>query len=71
MAQSPLAGVFQLKQIPAQPRRLWGTGVTTLTGLAIGLLLGHLEWGIWAFMGGFASLYQHNQPYGRRGVLLS
>ena len=71
MAQSPLAGVFQLKQIPAQPRRLWGTGVTTLTGLAIGLLLGHLEWGIWAFMGGFASLYQHNQPYGRRAAVLA
>ncbi len=71
MAQSPLAAVFELKSTPIQPRRLWGTGLTTLSGLAVGLLLGHLEWGIWAFMGGFASLYQHNQPYTRRAGVLA
>ncbi len=63
--------VMQIKKMPTSWRRLWGTGLTTALGLAIGLWLGHLEWGIWAFMGGFASLYVQNQPYRARAILLA
>ncbi len=62
--------VFHIKQAPIPWRRLWGTGLTTGLGLVIGLSVGHLEWGIWAFMGGFSSLYVQNQSYRTRGITL-
>lgn len=63
--------VIQLQPTPIPWRRLWGTGLTTSLGLMIGAFLGHWEWGIWAFMGGFASLYVHDQPYRVRSATLA
>ncbi|MCY0877499.1 MAG: FUSC family protein [Firmicutes bacterium] len=60
-----------LKPTPPPWRRLWGTGLTTGIVLVIGLMLGHLIWGIWGFMGGFTSLYVQNQPFRSRAVLLA
>jgi uncharacterized membrane protein YccC len=60
-----------MRPTPPPWRRLWGTGLTTGLVLAIGLLLGHLIWGIWGFMGGFTSLYVHQQPFRRRGITLA
>ncbi|NMP23860.1 FUSC family protein [Sulfobacillus harzensis] len=68
---SPRVQVLALKNTPTPWRRLWGTGLTTSLGLVIGLLLGHLEWGIWAFMGGFTSLYVQKQPYRTRAITLA
>jgi hypothetical protein len=59
-----------LKDTPISVRRLWGTGLTTALALTAGLALGHVEWGIWAFLGGFASLYVHSQPYRVRAITL-
>ena len=71
MNQAPLWEVFHLNAAPAPWRRLWGTGLTTLVGLSAGLALGHLSWGVWAFMGGFTSLYVHDQPYRARAATLA
>lgn len=69
--RAPLTGAFRIKNTPNPWRRLWGMGLATTVGLAIGIALGHAEWGIWAFMGGFTSLYVHDQPYRIRGLTLA
>lgn len=58
------------KDTPIPRRRLWGTGLTTALVMSGGLALGHIEWGIWAFLGGFTSLYVHPQPYRVRAITL-
>lgn len=63
--------IFKLKNVPTPWRRLGGTGLTTTVTMVIGLALGHLEWGIWGFMGGFTSLYVQNQPFRSRGMTLA
>ena len=67
----PLKQVFGIKHAPAPWRRLWGTGLTTLLALGGGLALGHWEWGVWGFMGGFGSLYVQDQPYRSRAATLA
>lgn len=67
----PLKSAFAVKKGPAPWRRLWGMGLATSIGLLIGFMLGHLEWGVWAFMGGFTSLYVHDQPYRIRALTLA
>lgn len=68
---APVKNAFILKNTPNPWRRLWGMGLATSIGLAMGMALGHLEWGIWAFLGGFTSLYVHDQPYRTRAVTLA
>ncbi len=71
MTGSTLKGAFALKQTPAPWRRLWGTGLTTALVVGAGLAVGHWQWGVWAFMGGFASLYVRDQSYRSRAVTLA
>lgn len=68
---SNLWHALTIKKTPTPWRRLWGTALTTTLGLVIGFMAGNLEWGIMAFMGGFASLYVQNQPYRTRAITLA
>lgn len=63
--------VLHIKNTPIPGRRLWGTALSTALSLVIGIALGHVIWGIWGFMGAFASLYVQNQPYRMRAVTLA
>ncbi len=67
----PLKSAFAIKKGPDPWRRLGGMGLATSLGLLIGFMLGHLQWGVWAFMGGFTSLYVHDQPYRIRALTLA
>ncbi|MCL5015649.1 MAG: FUSC family protein [Firmicutes bacterium] len=67
---SPWHQGFVIKKAPVPWRKLWGMALTTIIGLGTGILLDHLTWGFWAFMGGLTSLYVANDPYSRRALLL-
>lgn len=68
---TPLNGVFKLKPIPIPWRKAAGAAATTGVAMAIGIALGHLIWGVWAFLGAFTSIYVAPQPYRRRAATLA
>lgn len=57
-------------QSPVPWRKIGGTALTSSLALAVGIVLGHIGWGIWAFLGGFTSFYVAGQPYRERRIVL-
>lgn len=52
-------------------RRTLGMVATSAICLSMGLLTGNIDWGLWAFLGGFTSLYVQGQPYLPRARVLA
>ena len=63
-------GTFQLRSA----RYPWGKAAAASLSMGICILLGaiagHVDWGLIATVGGFTSLYVHNEPYAQRAVKL-
>lgn len=48
-----------------------GAALTMGICIYIGAVVGHVMWGLLAAVGGFASVYVHNEPYAQRAVKLA
>lgn len=58
---------FHIKVSTQLPwRKAIGAAVATGIVMAMGLIWGHLVWGVWAFMGAFTSIYVTPIPYPQR-----
>lgn len=64
------ASSLDLSRTPVPWRKVWGTAITTAACLLVGLWGGHVQWGAWAFLGGFTSFYVSGQPYRSRAGIL-
>jgi len=65
-----LGQAFQWKSVALPWRKASGAAVTTGVLLGLGLLTGHWDYGVWAFMGAFTSIYVAPEPYRNRGQVL-
>lgn len=66
-----LAGIFRFRTTPLPWRKALGAAVTSGLAFSLGLLLGHVEWGVMAFLGGFTSLYVRSRPYAQSARILA
>ncbi len=62
---------FQVKSGPLPWRKAIGAPLATLGCLLLGLAFGHFTYGVWAFFGGFTSMYVSTVPYRIRARTLT
>jgi uncharacterized membrane protein YccC len=65
-----LDAALALKRRPWPWRKAVGAPIATALAMGLGLELGHFDWGAWAFMGAFTSMYVTSLPYRARAVRL-
>ncbi|MBU5211690.1 FUSC family protein [Heyndrickxia oleronia] len=64
-------GVFHINRTPKYPwKKAISAAITMGLPFLIGALFGHIEWGLLAGIGGFTSLYVHNESYKQRAIKL-
>lgn len=66
-----LGDALHLSHKPWPWRKAVGAPIATALAMGIGLALGHFDWGTWAFMGAFTSMYVIPLPYRQRAGRLA
>lgn len=67
---SGIKDVFRINANPLPWKRAIGSGIASGFPIFIGALLGHVDYGLAASIGGFAYLYTGGEPYIKRAVKL-